>query len=339
MNNTPWPKRIVGLAILAAILLTIYHSLGLCSEECSHGNKFNILGISFDWFGFLFFIPLGVIFILSYKYTRLFWLVEVLFASALGAEAVFIWTQKFVIGTWCPVCLGIAFSVLIGCIALIAENYLNTQDQKGKMMKNYWNLSAICLGFVMAFFGITQKDEAVAAQNSIKESIAFGNTESNIEVYIFTDWECPACRKLEPTIEKIVNNVSPIAKVTFVDHVVHLDSMNFIPFNLSFMIHDKKNYFKLRHILTEISEKTGKPSEPEVEKAIGKIGVTYNELNYADVSAGMDYFKQLSEKYKVKGTPTLVVVNVSAKKGKKLSGLNEITEKGVDEAIKALKSL
>lgn len=331
---SPWPKRVVGLAILGGILLTIYHSLGLCSEQCSHGNKFQILGISFDMFGFLFFVPLAILFVMSYISC-----VEIMFASALGAEIVFIGIQKFVIGTWCPVCLGIAICVAIGCIALVAERYINSKDQKGKIMKNYWNLSALCLGFALAFFGIVQTDEAAAAQNSIKESIAFGKTDSNIEVYVFTDWECPACRKLEPTLEQIMRSVSPIAKVTFVDYVVHPDTMNFIPYNLSFMVNDKKQYFQLRNVLTEISLKTGKPTEAEVEKGAAKIGVKFEELDYADVASGIDYFKQLSEKYKVKGTPTVVIVNITAKKGKKLSGLGEITEDGVNEAIKTMKSL
>ncbi len=336
---SPWPKRIVGLCIIAALLLTIYHALGLCSEQCSHGNKFQILGISFDWFGLFFFIPLAIVFLMSYKYSNLYAWVGIMFASALGGEIVFMGVQKFVIGTWCPVCLGIAFSVFIGCIALVVGNYINTNDQKGKLMKNYWNISALALGFACAFFGIVQNDEAAAAQNSIKESIAFGNTDSNIEVYIFTDWECPACRKVEPTLEQIVKKISPEAKITFVDFVVHPETLNFIPYNLSFMVNDKNQYFKLRHILTEISLKTGKPTESQIEQAIGKIGVKFNELDYADVQAGMEYFKQLGEKYQVKGTPTMVIVNVTAKKGKKLYGGAEITEAGVSEALKVMKNL
>jgi thiol-disulfide isomerase/thioredoxin len=337
--GSPWPKRIVGLAIFAAIFLTIYHALGLCSEECSHGNNYTIMGISFDWFGFLFFIPLGILFLLSYKYPDLYPFVGLLFASALGGEIIFIGFQKYVIGVWCPVCLGIAASVALGCVALLTGSYLNSNDQQGKMMKNYWNISALCLGFGLAFFGIVQKDDALAAQNSIKDSITFGKKDSNIEVYIFTDWACPACRKAEPEIDKIVEKISPEAKITFVDHVVHPETMNFIPYNLSFMINNKNQYIQLRHMLSEISLKTGKPTEVEVGQAAAKLGAKFDELDYADVAAGIDYFKQLGEKFKVKGTPTLVIVNVASKKGKKLSGGGEITEQNVTEAIKTMKSL
>ncbi len=325
-------KALVGLCISVAIFLTFYHFLGFCPEECKHGSEYTIYGISFDWFGILFFIPLAALYVASFSYPALYLWVGLMFTLALGGEIVFIGVQKFMIGTWCPVCLGIAACVFIGSIT----NYYST-DYKGIKMKNILQASALCLGFIFALMGITKIDAQEAAEASIKERIVFGQANSQIEMYIFTDWLCPACRKAEPSLVEIVKKFSPSTRITFVDHIVHPETVNFIPYNLAFMVNNKENYLQLRDILTDISIKTGKPSEAEIEKAIAPLGIKLQELDYADVSAGMEYFKQLGEKFKVTGTPTVVLVNLSTKKGKKLSGNAEISVEKVGNAIKALK--
>ena len=47
----------------------------------------------------------------------------------------------------------------------------------------------------------------------------------------------------------------------------------------------------------------------------------------------------VGEKFKIKGTPTMVIINREAKKGKKLTGNKEITKDNALKAIETLKSL
>lgn len=204
-------------------------------------------------------------------------------------------------------------------------------------INSLFSSTALVVGLLAAFLGTSKYDAMEAAENTIKENIVFGPKDSNVEVFLFTDWACPACRKLEPGLEKMSNGITKDARLYFIDHAIHPETLNFIPYHLSFMLNNKPQYFKLRDMLTSISEKTGTPTEEQVAAAASKLGVKYNELNYADVAMGIKYFKALGEKFKIEGTPTMVIVNTETKKGKKLTGNNEITAENIQQAISTLK--
>ncbi|NGX42912.1 MAG: hypothetical protein K940chlam7_01200 [Chlamydiae bacterium] len=339
---------IVGLSIVAGLVLTLTSVLELCTSSCSEGHKYRMLGMSFGSFGMIFFVALGFIHTLSQRFEILSFTKSLLFASALGGEMMFIIVQKYYIGAWCPVCLGIAACVAVGSCAL-GYSYIKKHrtlirnENKGETMKSLYrgltSTAAVFIGFVIAFLGVAKYDPLEAAQNSIKETLAFGDSSSDIEVYLFTDWACPACRKLEPNLQKMAEACMKEAKFIFVDHVVHPETLNFLPFHLSFLLNNKPKYFQLRQMLTEISETTGAPTEDEIETSAAQLGVTYNELNYSDVALGIKYFTKLGEKFKIKGTPTMVIINREAKKGKKLTGNKEITKDNALKAIETLKSL
>jgi thiol-disulfide isomerase/thioredoxin len=336
---------IVSGIIAAGLILTFISFLRLCSEECSVSHNYRLFGMPFEVFGFIFFGILAITHFFANKNSFLGFIELLLFASAIGAEGMFIIVQKYQIGIWCPVCLTIASIILIGTIvqglAYIKQNPYTTAENQRINMKTIWNrvapFAAIALGFLVAFFGITKHDELQAAQEAIKDKIAFGSSKSDIEIYLFTDWACPACRKLEPTLEKLAPEIMQNNQFYFVDHVIHPETLNFIPYNLSFMLNNKPEYFRLRHMLGEISKETSTPTEDQVTKGAAKLGVTFHELNYADIATGTKYFKSLGEKFKIKGTPTMILINKETKKGKKLTGNDEITKENILKSINTLK--
>lgn len=336
---------IVGIALAAGMILTIISWLQLCSVECAEGHKYRLFGFPFEVAGAIFFITAGTVHVLSRHNSQLIFLTSLMIAGALGAELEFILMQKYKIGAWCPVCLGIASTIAIAALALGVEyamHFINVlkQGDKGEVMRIQWRgiSTAIVffMGLLMAFVGTTKFNPLQAAEDTLKQNIAFGNQKSNVDIYIFTDWKCPACRAIEPELEKLVGKVGDKAKIHFIDLAVHPETMNFTPYNLSFMIHNKPNYFKLRRMLEAISLKTGAPSQELIEGEMRKLGEKYVELNYADVDIGNKYFKKLEKQYSVNKTPTLVIVNADAKKGKKLTGGSEITEANVLKSITLL---
>lgn len=265
--------------------------------------------------------------------------------STLGAEIVFIYLQKYKIGSWCPVCLSIAASLLLaampyfyGYFKLFKKSL--EHPERGQIMHNIYRgltgLGFFVIGFLIAFTGVGKYSKLQAAENNIKEQICFGNLSSNVEVFIFTDWACPACRSLEPTLEKIVPKLMTQARVTFVDDPVHPETLNYTPYNVSFMIHNKANYLPLRHALTKLSEDVKEPSDQQVQSLAGKLGQSYRQLNYADIALANKYFNHLITTLDVEGTPTVVVVNKTTQKGKKLPGTSKITEANIMSAIKSL---
>lgn len=336
---------IASLAIAGAIALTVASWLHLCSQACNEGHNYRIFGFTFEMMGLMLFPVIAITHLLGYKIRMFHTITAWILYSTMGAELIFIYIQKFKIGSWCPICLSIA-----GCLAVATLAYFNSYSEnfrtsletgeRGKIMNSvYKGMAGIVFfvtGFLLAFVGVAKQSPLQAAENSVKESIAFGNLSSPIEVFIFTDWRCSSCRKLEPVIEYMMPEVMKHARVTFVDDAIHPETLNFTPYNLSFMVHNKAKYFALRNALGDLAEETKTPTDEQVEAIAKKNGVQYKQLNYADVALGIKYYNQLVKKLDVEGTPTLVVVNRSTKKGKKLEGTGEITQANVIKAIETL---
>lgn len=330
------------IAIVAGFILSIISWLRICSQTCTEGHNYRLYGLTFETVGFIFFPLLTLVHLLSRKFPALTLLVGWALCASLGSEIMFIYVQKYKIGSWCPVCLSIAGCLAIAGVLHFYEYYINfknslEREDRGEIMNSiYRGLSGISLfvvGFVLAFNGISKYSQLQAMESDIKDSIAFGNLSSPIEVYVFTDWACGGCRAVEPHLEAMAPKIMKKARLTFVDQEVHPVTLNFIPYNLSFMINNKANYFQLRHALTRLSTQTKEPTDQQVEEIAAKFGVKYKQLNYADVQVGTKYFERLVKQLNVEGTPTMIIVSRDNKKGKKLEGTEEINEANVMKAI------
>ncbi len=328
-------------ALFAAFILSIVSWLRLCSQACLESHNYRLYGFTFEEVGLLFFPVLLVTHLFSRRFAVLHHLLGLMLCGALGAELMFIYLQKYVIGAWCPLCLSIAAALAVAGFTyfyVYISNFkmLLQQRDRGIMshiFKGFTGTFALAAGFIIAFGGISKPDELRAEQETVKQQMAFGNLNSAIEVYVFTDWECPACRSLEPMLEKMAPAVMQKARLTFVDDPVHAATLNFTPYNLSFMINNKANYFSLRQGLTELARQTKTPKDAQIEALAKARGQKFTELNYGDVSVGSKYFDHLIRHYDVEGTPTVVVANKTNKKSKKLEGSTEITQTNVLKAI------
>lgn len=334
-----------SLAIIAGFVLSIISWMQICTEQCGEAHNYRICGFQFETFGLTFFPALAAFHFLSVPYRTFGYVAGLLLASACGAEIMFILLQKYTICHWCPICLSIAGTVGLASLAYLLDysfelKSLMNEGKRSEIMRfirrGVAPIIVVIFGFLFAYFGVAKVNKLQAIENSIKEAIAFGNKSSPIDIYLFSDWECPACRQLEPNLVKMAPEIMKKARLTFVDFTIHPETLNFTPYNLAFMVNNKSQYLQLRDALTKISEKTGTPSDKDVEEAIAPLGIKYKQLNYSDVALGMKYFKHLGKEFEINSTPTMVIVNRSAKKGKKLYGPSEITESNVTKAIKVL---
>ncbi len=336
---------LASLAILIGLVLSIISLLRLCASACAESHFWLLFGFPFEYSGLLFFIVLLTIHTFARRKSICSSLCALLLAAGCGAELKFIFVQKYQIGTWCPICLAIASCVFIAtlCYATDYIGKLNRQMKEkveGELMKSITKglagLSVFVLGFLLATIGVSKFDPIQAQQDTLKDNLFFGNKTSPIEVYIFTDWACPACRQLETDLEKMAPTIMKIAKLTFVDDAIHTETLNYSPYNVSFMIKNKKDYFKLRQELTKLALEVETPTDQDVEKIAKKVGTTYQHLSFSDIALSQKYFKQLAKLFSVTKTPTMVIVNAQNKKGKRLIGIPEITEGNVIKAIDSL---
>lgn len=335
---------ITTIALVIGFIFSIFSWLEICVEHCSANNNYRLFGFSFGMMGMLFFITIILFQVLSKYYSALSKWVGWMLASALGAEMVFIATQHYQIGHWCPVCLTIALCVLIAALAYSANDILAfltiQQRQRGEIMhmikKGLSSVSFLLLGVLLAWVGISQVNVVEAAIDDIKSRIAFGDRESPVEVYFITDWFCPSCQSIEGDIEKLLPQIQSKVGFYFIDYPIHRHSLNFTPYNLAFLMGDKSQYFKARQLLVDLTDQTETPTDSDVEKAAKKAQIPFKELSFLDIKTGLDYFDKVSKNYDISATPTIVITNTKTNKSTKFEGTDEISDEKIVEAIEKL---
>jgi len=337
MSSTPSsPGKTVAdvvlwLALLAGLTLSVLSGLKICTALCSETAKYSIFGMDFGWFGCAFF---GLLILLTVARRRFPFAGALLLygvSAALGSELRLIWIQKYVIGSWCPVCLGIAAMVAAAFLALLYQ-LLATKTALGGTMKTRFThmavmILALLVGLGAALAGVQKEAEAAGPD------IYFGKRQSDTTVYFVSDWFCPVCRKVEPEIEKVFPEIATTARVAFVDMPIHPETSNITPYNLQFMVNNKDKYMRLRHVLDELSRTTTSPTPEQVQSAVAPLGITLRPQNFVELMNGVKLFESIFRGFGVKATPTVVVDNPKTKKRKLLIGSHEISRNAIKEAI------
>ncbi len=324
-------KPVVYLLIAGGFCMSLASLLGVCHDACSEAGKYRFFGMDFGWLGITIFTALFMLRICrSIRFAPVLFISVV--SSACGAELWFLLIQKTVIRAWCPACVTIAVIVFLIATVLIFESYLHEEDkvQFGNIFKRLAiPVVSALVGLLVAVFGVAKPEVEAAALD-----IWLGKSDSQAEVYVFTDWFCPGCRRVEPEIEAGVKGVIKQARVAFVDFAVHAESRNFSPYNLSLQIHEKSKYLQLRAALHDLAQKTKTPSVEDVQAVVAPFNVKFRQMPLNDVMAGMEMYNTLVRKFEATATPTVVVRN--AKSGKvysKMVGYDKIKAADIRAAV------
>lgn len=330
-------KLLVRAGILAGLILSIASVLNICmTEACTEAHKYSLLGIPMSILGIGFFITAGIVYELCRAKEIFSSLFSLMIFGASGAEIAFILIQKFRIRKWCPLCIGIAAAVYLIATVISFEGIKNiTAEIKERrilfmplLRKAVAVLAVFSIGFFAAYKGM-QKSEA--GENI--PNIFMGNQDSQIEVFIITDWFCPACQKAELEIEKVIPGIGKKAKIIFVDKAIHPETLNYTPYNLSFLTYEKNMYIELRKTLQNLAKKTKEPTPEDVKEAIAPLHVTYKPLSFLSATSGIKFYDSIAREFKVDATPTIVIRDTKTKKFTKLIGVKDITELNIAKAV------
>ncbi len=321
-----WCAAVTGMGLSITALLKICNA-------CSETGRFSIFGMNFGWFGIAFFGVMIVVVALRNRYLPARWANLFLVFAAAGAEARFIWIQKYVIGQWCPVCLGIAATVAVAGLAVLFDIFRYSNLQGGSMKPVFKQLLLVAVAFAIGLAGATfgVQSEAEASIDTF-----LGKANSPVVVYFVSDWFCPGCRKIEPQFERIYADISKTVKVGFVDYPIHKETLNFTPYNLQFLTYQKAKYIQLRRALSALAVTTRNPTPEQVQAAVAPLGVKLRQMDYADILYGMQANLMVYRGYEVKGTPSVVVANTKTKKSKVFFSEREISLQAIKNAINEL---
>lgn len=329
------------LFIAAGLALCLADLVGVCIEACAETSLYRFFGLPIPPLGTAYFALAGAARLARRRHPFFPAALAVLLAGGLGSEVVFTWIQAAVIGLWCPICVGVA-ACIAACSAFIAyEHFSGTgvillqKEREPSMKRSIFRTVSLLLAFLAglgtAALGVKKPD--AFASGLTPESLSFGSANSGVEVYIVSDWFCHACRVAEPEIVKGARLAMKQAKVVFVDYPIHRETLNYIPFNLSFMYREKEKYLQIREALADLSLKTKEPTPEDVQAAVAPIGVKYVPLSFADVLAGTQYQMSIVQKHKVPGTPHVVVTDNRTGRTKTLNGSREITAENIVRSI------
>jgi protein-disulfide isomerase/uncharacterized membrane protein len=327
-----FPLLLTGVGIVLSLL----SATELCNfGGCTEAHQYRFWGFGLPMLGVGYFVLLALVLALPPRITLAETALGVMLAGGAGAEVTLIHLQKNIIKAWCPLCLGIAAVVYILCIMQLF-NLIRNQRRSFAMKRRIiaQSLLLVCAmlaGFLVSFAGISKPAAAAGSPD-----ISLGKQKGPVEVYLFSDWFCPVCVKIEPVIEALYPTLLQKARVTFVDKAVHPEAMNFVPYHISFAALEKDKYLQLRRALFAVASKTKNPTPDDIKAAIAPLKVTYRQLSFMEVTQQMGKFQALAEQFKVTATPTMVITNSKTNKTKTLVGGGEITTDGI---LKALKSV
>lgn len=329
-NMTRLINILIWVTLGFGFILTYISWMQICKDACVATQGYTYFRLSFEMLGFAFFGLFSILHFLSYSFPQLFFLECTLLAVASGSELAFIFTQKWIIHEWCPICLSIGAVIFALSILFIIRSYKNSS------LKFFTLSLSFLFGLLLSALGVMSPNSLVEGQHL--GDLKFGNKNATVEVYIVTDWFCLACRKMETYLEKMYPKMMDKASLVFIDKTIHPNSLNYTPYNLSFMLYNKKEYFALRQTLIDLAKKTKAPTVEEVENAIKSLGVTYKPLQSQDVDRGLKYFEEIANIYKVNMTPTVVIANKKTRRAEKLTG-SLITEANLFNAIDKMSNL
>ncbi len=321
----------VGL-VISLITTTNWCTFGACTEV----HKYLLFGISFTPIGIAFFILafLALLLINRLPGTRLF--LNLLLAGASGAEINMVLLQKNVIGAWCPLCIAAAIIVFILTISQLGGYFFSLKEEFQMNLKSFGKplllLAIFLVGFTLTFTGIAKEEEASAAQLNLY----MGKQDSRLEVYFFSDWLCPFCAKADEVVESVYPTLAKKARILFVDKIIHQDSLNFVPYDLSFAANEKAKYMQLRKVLFGVAQRTKNPTYDDIITAIAPLKVTYKQLSFLEVTQQMAVFQKLAEQFRVTSTPTMVIRNTKNGKTRTLLGDAQITAEQIMKTVKEL---
>lgn len=289
----------------------------ICKESCVfiHGD---ILGVDLEIFG-IFFYSLLLLSVILYK--KIFpkdWVMKAITAivsMGVGVEFILI---KFQIqnNIYCPKCLISGFFFLI--MFFIVARHIKT-----------WIVILLIL-FGAIFTSFTFSGSVIPSYAKEIQYPSFGNENTQTEIIVYSDYFCPACRKIDEQINKILRKVKDKVKVRFIDVPLHAGSLEYAEVFLYTWFEAGNNLekaIKVRDILFHAAET--KTDQSGVFNILRSQKISFKEDKENAKEIFRSCYNPLIKMDKINVTPTMVIVK----------GNNRKNYKGTAEILKALEEI
>ncbi|MCJ8501341.1 DsbA family protein [Desulfatitalea alkaliphila] len=155
-----------------------------------------------------------------------------------------------------------------------------------------------------------------------------------IELFVFADYFCPPCRRVEPHLDKALRDLVPLGvQVTFVD----MPFSRMAPLYARYFLYAAKAASSLdgvlhaRDVLFQIAKNNGVASDQEMVKALKENEVA---ITYFDVRPLLTRWGEIIQAHNVRSTPTCIIVKPGQEPSRHV-GSEEIP-KAIDQLLAEL---
>jgi uncharacterized membrane protein/thiol-disulfide isomerase/thioredoxin len=182
-------------------------------QEVRFSAYSNIFGVSLPTIGLGVFVGLFAMAIWANKKEHFQWLAVQTGVVALGAMAL-IGLQVFVIGSICKWCMAVDISAIVAavCAILLARGEVEVEEAP---LRFVWG------GVCVAAVAVPLLWQHAPAKATVPDGIQQHYVDGKVNIVMFTDFECPFCRKMHPVFHDVANNHG--AQVNMVRKMVPLN--------------------------------------------------------------------------------------------------------------------
>lgn len=299
-------KRYIITIICALIAIGIEYFYTICETACSY-LKGDIFGIELQYIGIVYMVAIIVLAILK-KDTLLI----ILLSAGVGIEVYLIGFQIWH-NTYCSYCL--AFGGM-----LMLQFFINLNWKKKRLM-------LLCMISAFILFSLVFKGSVTPVYAEEQPLSTFGT--GKVLVRLYTDYFCPPCKKMEPSLEPVIIDLikNNIITLIFIDTPFYRLSSLYARYFL-YGINENKNFehaLLVRGALIEASNNKIDKAE-KLEAFLNSKGI---KIKPFDAAPTFNVFVKLLRDDKINATPTCVI----EKDGKKETFIGEA------DIINALKKL
>lgn len=111
------------LAVSTALIVSVFSVIEeMClATACRDTAGFTVFGVNMGWFGVAYFTLMLILLWGRNSVNRLDLPLSVMVFAGIGTEFRLLWIQKYIIGSWCPLCVTISCALFIAAILLLIE--------------------------------------------------------------------------------------------------------------------------------------------------------------------------------------------------------------------------
>jgi thiol-disulfide isomerase/thioredoxin len=301
---------VFGLLLTIVIILSHRYEwiMSLCGglqSGCADVDSTPFARVALPFLGEGRSIPVAVLGMVAYAF---FIFLQVYFprmipplASAMmGAEFYFLWVMKAVLGIFCVFCVIQFVTVAILFLLAMAWGWRRSDHL---LPGGAWaNLAVLALAFVIPTAPVLLKKSAPMMAQGGGVTFA-GNPDAKIRIDIFSDFQCPYCKKIEPVIDSVLQK-NPRVQVVFRDYIIPSHQLS--PFAVSFangvaLTQGREAFLKIRKEMFENQETLR--AFLETRQDMVKFTPELRDKIEKKVAADL----KIAESLNISGTPTLVI--------------------------------